>query len=123
MSSRWSANLSIPSDFYRRKNEAERRKATQQMVETRKAEWREKGLLNDVPHQRDVDVNEEIWRGRRWWEDKPWVRRTVNVLIALTVVKIGMVMANMENPFQLAFWIPVLMFLCQLRLHIGRFGA
>ena len=115
--------MPIDSDYHRRKNEAARRAATESLVEQRKSEWRDKGLVNDLASQREVEVDESIWQGRRWWRESRWVRPIVNLLIVLCIGQNAWVIAKMESPFSLAFWIPVLLFLFQLRIHIGRFGA
>ena len=113
----------IPTDFHRRKNEAARLEATQKLVAERQQRWRDGGVLDDIPREAQVDYDPTVWRGARWWADKPYVRVTVNVLIVLAVGKIAWNVAVAMDAWSMMVWIPVLLFLVQLRLHIGRFGA
>ena len=114
--------MSLPSDHYRRKNEAERKAATAATVEARKREWRDAGLLDDIARQQVVEVNPELWQGKPWWVQRRWVRWGANGLFVFAVA--GMVRAVMQaEAFALAFWIPLTMAAFQLCWHIGRHGG
>ena len=114
--------MTVPSDHYRRKNEAARKAATQDLVEGRKRDWKDAGLLDDIARDRVVEHDQSIWKGKPWWVGRIWVRWGANLLILLAVAKL--VQATMAGAaFDLAIWIPILLFSCQLRLHIARFGG
>ena len=114
--------MSVPSDHYRRKNEAARKAQMEALVEARKDGWRENGVLDDVARGIDPDYDESVWQGRRWWVENKFAKWAVNVLLAITVVVMIKGAANLEAGVMLV-GIPVLFFLVQLRIHIARFGA
>ncbi len=114
--------MTVPTDHYRRKNEADRKAATERLVEARKRDWKDAGLLDDIARERLVEHDQRIWKGKPWWVERIWVRWAANLLIVLAVAQI--VRATLAGAaFDLAVWIPLLLFSCQLRLHIGRFGG
>lgn len=114
--------MTEPTDFHRRKNEAARKAATQKLVDARKRDWKDAGLLDDIARERVVEHDQTIWKGKPWWVERVWVRWGANLIILLAVAKLVQATAA-GAAFDLAIWIPVLLFACQLRLHISRFGG
>ncbi|NQD36983.1 hypothetical protein HPT27_08095 [Permianibacter sp. IMCC34836] len=114
--------MTVPTDHYRRKNEAERKAAMQATVEARKRDWKEAGLLDDIARNRVVEHDQTLWKGQPWWVERIWVRWLANGLCVLTVA--GIARAAMTGAaFDLAFWIPFALFAFQLRWHIARHGG
>ena len=114
--------MSLPSDHYRRKNEAERQAATAAMVEARKRDWREAGLLDDIAREKVVEVDPTLWQGKPWWVQRRSVRWGANAVLVFAMA--GIVRAALQGEaFALAFWIPLAMFAFQLRWHISRHGG
>lgn len=114
--------MALPSDHHRRKNEAARKAATVELVEQRKRDWKDAGLLDDIGRERVVETDPTIWRGQPWWVERWWVRWSANLLLLGAVV--GMVRAFQTGAaFDLAFWIPLTLVAVQLRWHIARHGG
>ena len=114
--------MSLPSDHYRRQNEAARKAAMQATVDARKRDWKDAGLLDDISRNRVVETDPALWQGPPWWVERRWVRWSVNLLLLGAVA--GIVNAAVAGAaFDLAFWIPLALFFFQLRWHIARHGS
>lgn len=110
------------SDHYRRKNEAERKVAMEATVAARKRDWKAVGLLDDIARNRVVEPDQGIWKGPPWWVERRWVRWTANGLVVVAVGGIFRA-ASQGAAFDLAFWVPLMVFAMQLRWHISRYGG
>ncbi len=88
----------------------------------RKQDWKDAGLLDDIPRERVVETDQTIWKGKPWWVERRWVRWSANLLALWAVVGIARAAMSAEA-FALAFWIPLALFAFQLRWHIARHGG
>lgn len=108
-----------PADHYRRQNDAARKAQMQALVDTRKRDWKDAGLLDDIARERLVETDPTLWRGQPWWVTRRWVRWSTNVLLLVAVA--GIFRAAITGAaFDLAVWIPLAVFFFQLRWHIAR---
>lgn len=111
-----------PTDHYRRQHEAQRKAAMEALVASRKQDWKDAGLLDDIARQRVVETAPSIWKGKPWWVERRWVRLLVNALCAFALF--GVFRAAMHGAaFDLAFWIPLAVFAFKLRLHLTLYGG